>query len=115
MIFRRNEMEEEKKVAMRGGSGTCLMTYLGGRNLQKHCRLFSELVIPPGASIGEHEHSAETEYYLILEGEGIVVDDGVPTKVNPGDVVATTGGAKHSIEAVGASALRLVAVIVTDA
>ena len=115
MILRRNDMEKETKLEMRGGKGACVLTYLGGKNLQRHCRVFSEIEIPAGSSIGEHEHSAETEYYLILEGKGLVDDDGALKEVSPGDVVVTTGGAKHSIEAAGDSSLKLVAVIVTDA
>lgn len=114
MVLKRKEMEIETRPHMRGGKGECTLTLLGGRTLQKHCRVLSEIVIPPGASIGEHDHTAETEYYIIQEGLGLVNDNGTPAQVGPGDVVVTTGGATHSIEALGAAPLKLVAVIVTD-
>lgn len=115
MIIERKDMKVEKRPHMRGGSGECTVTMLGGDSSQKHCRLMSEIVIPAGASIGEHEHSGETEYYVILEGHGIVCDDGVNKKVKPGDVVVTNNGAKHSIATTGDQPLRMIAVIVTDA
>ena len=115
MVIERSKMEKEVRPRMREGKGECTITLLAGRQLQKHCRVFSEIEIPAGASIGLHDHIAETEYYLIQEGKGLVDDDGTLVAVNPGDVVVTTGGAKHSIEAIGNSPLKLVAVIVTDA
>jgi len=115
MVIERSSMEKEIRPRMREGKGECTITLLAGHQLQKHCRLFSEIEIPAGASIGQHEHTAETEYYIVLEGKGLVDDDGTLVTVNPGDVIVTTGGAKHSVEATGSSPLKLIAVIVTDA
>lgn len=115
MVIERSAMVVEKREHMREGKGTCELTLLGGRELQKHCRILSEIVIPAGASIGPHQHSGETEYYIILEGNGLVDDNGTPTPVKPGDCVVTGGGAVHSIEATGGLPLRMIAMIVTDA
>ncbi|MCE5256877.1 MAG: cupin domain-containing protein [Spirochaetaceae bacterium] len=115
MIIERKDMKVERRPHMRGGSGECSVTLLGGDSLQQHCRLISEILIPVGASIGEHEHAGETEYYIILEGQGIVCDDGADKPVKPGDVVVTSNGAKHSIRTLGEQPIRMVAVIVTDA
>ncbi|TXT49444.1 MAG: cupin 2 barrel domain-containing protein [Spirochaetes bacterium] len=115
MIIKPEAMEREARPAMRGGKGTCTVTHLAGRKLQAHVKLFAEVLIPAGASIGRHDHTAETEYYLILEGSGTVDDNGAETKVGPGDVVVTTGGAFHSIEATDGKDIRMVAAIVTDA
>jgi len=115
MLIQRSEMIQETRTHMREGKGSCTVTQLGGAQLQKHCRVLSEIVIPVGASIGPHPHVAETEYYIILEGSALVDDDGKPINVKPGDVVITSGGATHSIEATGDIPLRMIAVIVTDA
>ena len=115
MVIQRKDMKIEKRPQMRGGTGECTLTMLGGDTLQKHCRMLSEIVIPVGSSIGEHEHSGETEYYIILEGRGIVRDNGVDTEVKPGDVVVTNNGAKHSIKTIGDVPVKMIAVIVTDA
>ena len=115
MVLRRSEMEREGRPQMRGGRGECTLTLVGGRSLQQHLRVLAEIVIPPGASIGRHDHTHETEYYLILEGKGLVDDNGTLVEVHPGDTVITTGGATHSIETIGETPLRMIAVIVTDA
>ena len=41
-------------------------------------------------------------------------DDGRQIEVGPGDLVVTTGGAFHSVEAPAGTSLRMLAVIVTD-
>jgi mannose-6-phosphate isomerase-like protein (cupin superfamily) len=106
-------MKVELKEKMRGGEGTAtLVHYVDGATM-KNARLLSEITLPPGASIGEHRHDSETEYYVILEGQGSVVDDGADTPIGPGDVVVTGDGASHSIANTGATDLRFVAVIVT--
>jgi len=114
MVVRPDQRETEHRKNMRGGNGECVLTPLAGKILQKHCRLFTEILIPAGAGIGRHEHSAETEYYYILEGRGVVDDNGTAVEVGPGDLVVTTGGAFHSIEAGLGGSLRMLAVIITD-
>lgn len=115
MVIEHSMLKTEIRPRMREGKGECAVTPLGGDQAQKHLRVFSEIVLPPGASIGPHPHVAETEYYVILEGSGLVDDDGTPVNVKPGDIVITNGGATHSVENTGKLPLRMIAVIVTDA
>lgn len=113
MIIHRNHMKVELKEKMRGGEGTTTLIHFVDGATMKNARLLSEITLPPGASIGEHRHDSETEYYIITEGKGMVVDNGVETPVVTGDVVVTGDGASHSISNTGATNLRFVAVIIT--
>jgi len=113
MIIHRDEMKVEQKEHMRGGEGTATLVHFVDGAGMKNARLLSEISLPPGASIGDHRHDSETEYYIILEGNGIVVDDGVEKPVKPGDTVVTGDGASHSIKNTGSVPLILHAVIVT--
>jgi len=115
MVIKPEQMEKEVRAGMRGGKGACTVTQLAGKTLQRHCRLMAEILIPPCSSVGRHDHNGETEYYIVLEGAGTVDDDGVMVDVAPGDVIVTTGGAFHSVEATKHVDLRMIAVIVTDA
>lgn len=115
MVIEHSSLKAEIKSRMREGKGDISITSLGGSQPQKHLRLLSEIIIPPGSSIGQHPHVAETEYYIILEGTALVDDNGTPVNVKSGDIVITNGGATHSIEATGAASLKMIAVIVTDA
>ena len=42
---------------------------------------------------------------------GVVTEDGVATRVGPGDAVLTGGGAGHALENTGSGPLALLAVI----
>ncbi|MDC7224367.1 MAG: cupin domain-containing protein [Spirochaetales bacterium] len=113
MIIRRDEMKSEIREAMRGGAGTVKITHLVPRESIKNGRLLCEVVLPPGAGIGEHEHRDETEYYLITGGEGLVCDNGEDLTVRAGDVVVTPHGGTHSIRNTGSADLTMTAVIIT--
>lgn len=113
MIIHRTDMKVELKEKMRAGDGVVTMRHLVDPASMKNARLLAELTLPPGASIGDHEHLSETEYYIILSGTGVVIDDGVEKPAAAGDVVVTGGGAHHSIKNTGDVPLVFHAVIVT--
>ncbi|MDA3811287.1 MAG: cupin domain-containing protein [Spirochaetaceae bacterium] len=115
MVIYKKEMNINKRENMRGGQGTVTVTNHAEKEQMEHCRLFCEMSIPPNGSVGEHDHVNETEYYLIKEGIGIVVDDGVEKKIGCGDMIITGGGASHSIRNMGTTPLVITAVIITDA
>ncbi len=114
MVIYSKEMVKQDREKMRGGDGTIVVTHHAEKKDMKHCRLFCEMNIPPGGSVGEHDHVNETEYYFVKEGIGIVVDDGVDKKVGCGDMIITGGGASHSIRNMGTTPLVITAVIITD-
>lgn len=114
MVVERKSMNPEIKTAMRGGPGSLTMIDLtGGKGPCKNSRLIAEVVIPPGAGIGHHDHQTETEYYIMLEGAAVVNDNGKDVTVKAGDVVITGDGAAHSIRNDGKDTVKMIAVIVT--
>ena len=113
MITRKSERTTETREAMRGGAGAALLTP-ASKQLPANARLFSEIRLAPGSSIGYHVHENETEMFLFLEGEGRVMDDETEVPVHAGDSMATFSGHGHSVENVGNTDLLFVAVIVKD-
>ena len=113
MVIHRNEMKSEDMERMRGGEGNTRLTYLLDGSTQKNARMFAEVTLNPGCSIGYHRHDSETEYYFILSGAGTVNDDGKEVQVNQGDSIITGNGASHSIKNTGSVPLVFYAVIVT--
>ena len=113
MLIKRNEMKTEIKEKMRGGEGRVELVHLVDCANEKNIRMLAEITLKPGCSIGGHSHENETEYFLILGGEGAVNDDGTEKPVKAGDVVVTGNGASHSISNNGSVPLVLHAVIVT--
>ncbi len=114
MINKRDAMKTELKEQMRGGEGTITITHLVDKDKIKNGRLMARIDLPVGASIGQHTHEGETEYYLIQEGEGEVQEaDGVKA-VGPGDVVITGDQESHSIKNTGNTPLIMTAIIIFD-
>ena len=113
MVINRNEMKVEDKERLRDGEGSTRLTYLLDGSTEKNARLFAEITLNPGCSIGYHRHDSETEYYFILSGTGTVNDDGKEVQVKQGDSVITGNGASHSIKNTGSVPLVFHAIIVT--
>jgi mannose-6-phosphate isomerase-like protein (cupin superfamily) len=113
MVIHRNEMKKEDKEKLRDGKGTTHFTYLLDAANEKNARMFAELTLAPGDSIGYHDHKSETEYYFVLSGTGLVNDNGKEVTVGPGDSVITGNGDAHSVTCTGSVPLVFLAVIVT--
>ncbi|MDR1390363.1 MAG: cupin domain-containing protein [Treponema sp.] len=116
MVYHSGEQKNENRENARGGSGVINFHHFveGQGKTQSNTNLLARLTLPPGASIGYHCHTGETEFFLFLEGRGLVSDDGVEKAVGPGDVMVTGGGASHSVTNNGSSPLCLIAVIIKD-
>jgi len=112
MIRRSNEIREERIHGLKEGKGAIKLSHLLEKEeLSGKGRLCAREVIEPGNSIGYHQHEGDFELYYVLEGEGIVNDNGVETTVRKGDVVRTGQGEFHSIQNVGDRNLELIAII----
>ena len=76
MVIKNSEMKTQIRHELKGGNGDIHFLNYADCSEFKNCRLLSEMTIPVNASIGEHTHIAETEYYIVLSGKGLVVDNG---------------------------------------
>ena len=113
MLKKKNSQEIEKREAMRGGNGTVMVRhFLKPEEIRTRTRLCAELVLPPGASIGVHEHGDEDEIYLIQKGRGLMTDGGKEFEVATGDAIITGQGASHSIKNAGSDDLVVTAIII---
>ncbi|MDT4761337.1 cupin domain-containing protein [Sphaerochaeta sp. PS] len=114
MIRKFNEMPITTKEHLRGGTGSTQFRALAEEGSVQHCRLFSEITLEKGCSIGVHDHVNETEYYWITEGKGIVTEADGEKLVTKGDLVVTGGGASHAIRNEEKEPLKLMALIILD-
>ena len=115
MIRRSNEMREERIHELKKGKGTVkLFHLLEKQELSEKGRLCAREIIEPGNSVGYHKHEGDFELYYVLEGEGIVNDNGSETTVRKMDVVRTGHGEFHSIKNVGNKNLELIAIILFE-
>ncbi|MEG2858766.1 MAG: cupin domain-containing protein [Clostridia bacterium] len=113
MITRASQQVNTAREKMRGGNGTVHLSALVSE-LTENVRLFSRLVLAPGASIGYHVHVGETELFYFAQGRGLVSDNGTMVEVQAGDAMSTPNGCGHSVENTGDTNLILIAAIVRD-
>lgn len=112
MIRKATEVIEEQRPAMRGGTGTVTVRhFFKSDEFTAKCRLCARLTVPPGASIGVHQHNGEDEVYIVTQGTGILDDGQAKTRVSVGDAILTGKGASHAIANDGATPLEIIAVI----
>lgn len=112
MIIQNTEMQTETKQEMRGGNGQAVLLHVTpAENLNEKGRMFSQITLAPGCSIGYHEHHGESELFYILEGEGLLSDNGAQTAIHAGDCAICPDGQGHSIANSGTGPLVFMALI----
>lgn len=112
MIRKASEMQSETRANMRGGAGSVtVQPFFTPDEITAKSRLCAKLTLPPGSSIGVHEHLKEDEVYIITRGSGILDDGETETRVEAGDAVLTGNGESHAIRNDGDEALEVIAVI----
>jgi len=113
MIRKASEMRKQVRENMRGGKGAVSFLHCFDKEeFAAKVRLCALLTLPPGASIGTHDHQKEDEVYIITRGSGILDDGESRTRVSAGDAVLTGRGGAHAIENDGDEDLEFTAVII---
>lgn len=98
-----------------GGNGEVVKNHiLTAAELNDKTRMFAEITLVPGSSIGYHEHHGESETYYILAGTGIYDDNGEKRSVEAGDVTFTPSGKGHALANAGTENLVFIALILRD-
>ena len=112
MIRKPTEMEAEVRTAMRGGTGNVTIRHMFKKEeITAKSRLCAWLTLPPGASIGTHQHLQEDELFVIVKGRGELDDGTSKTVVTAGDAILTGKGESHAIANAGDTDLEIIAVI----
>ena len=108
-------MEIRRVENMAGGKGHVIIKdLLGEKELNGKCRMYAEVTVEPGCSLGYHEHHGESETFYILQGFGDFDDNGTVRQVKPGDVTFTPSGSGHALVNTGVSNLIVMALIIRD-
>ena len=113
MIFKNDECKVEYRENMRGGDGTVeIRNLVSGDKLLDKGRLFAEITLPVGASIGYHVHEGDSEIFRILQGKAEYSDNGEIKTVTAGDVLVCGVGEGHSIKNIGDTPVKMTALII---
>jgi len=113
MLFRHSaDMTTQQNQNMRGGNGTVTVRHiLDPDELSNNGRLFAQLTVPPGASVGLHKHEGESETYVILQGQGRYYNNDESYDIAAGDMARVDDGDRHGIENTGNTPLVLIGLI----
>lgn len=109
MYLKFNEFSVIAMQNMRGGKGTVYIRK--SPYLLENMRMYAQITIPFGASIGYHEHSDDEEIITVLSGSGILKIEEKEYNLKVGDISLTKKGCYHSIENKNLDDLVLLAVI----
>ena len=108
-------MTTERVEHMAGGQGhTLVKRLLDEKQLNGKCKLYAQVTLEPGCSLGYHEHHNESETYYILRGEGDYNDNGVIRPVKAGDITFTPDNHGHALANTGNTDLVFMALIIKD-
>ncbi|HOX06554.1 MAG TPA: cupin domain-containing protein [Planctomycetota bacterium] len=110
-LRRREQMPHKVLGACHGGAGDvgCRMA-LDAADSSAGLSFLHDDILPPGVSIGEHDHRDIEETYFVAEGSGELLFDGRRLPVGPGDVSVCGPGHTHGIVNTGAAPLRLLVI-----
>ena len=100
------QLEEQHLPGFKGGEGELLLrSYSDSRNKIMKGRL------APGASIGMHTHTGNSEIIYILSGTGKALYDGETERLLPGQCHYCPKGHSHSLINDGTEELRFFAAV----
>ena len=115
MIIKANEMEKKQRVRLKDGFGTTDFLHIVPDELRpKKSRLFAVMSLEKGCSVGRHDHTGETEIYYVLQGEGLINDNGIIRPFLTGDCNVCGNGDFHSVSNENDETLKILAVIILD-
>ena len=112
MIRKAADCKKEYREHMRDGNGTVEITnFATPAELNDKGRLFANITLKPGCSIGFHMHENESELFYLMKGEALYNDNGTEYPVTAGDVMICPAGTGHGVANNGTEDAELCAVI----
>lgn len=98
MIRKAADCKKEYRENMRGGNGTVEITnFASPEELYEKGRLFANITLKPGCSIGFHVHEKDSELFYLMKGEILYNDNGVEYTLSAGDVMLCPAGTGHAV------------------
>ncbi|HAY99345.1 MAG TPA: hypothetical protein DCY38_00940 [Opitutae bacterium] len=112
MIKNVHEVIPEVAEAVRGGSGSVTAHKLLDLFPGSAIKSVGLVRLEPGASVGDHSHKGDEDFYFCISGTGIVVDNGVEHPFIPGTLQITRDGESQAIRNTGETELVFLGALV---
>ncbi|MFV0253411.1 MAG: cupin domain-containing protein [Beutenbergiaceae bacterium] len=111
-VSRNDDLAVEVRTVGGGDTPITFHHYLPKERLHDKSRLFARVSVPVGGSIGLHQHTDESEFYVIHSGQGRYRMDDHEWDLVPGDVAEVAPGHSHGIDNTGDEPLEFTALII---
>ncbi len=98
----------------RGGEGEVWNKDLTCGRKPANVKVFSEMTLHRGCSIGPHTHEGDSEIIYILSGEGMYRDGAAEVRVRAGDTLICYEGESHALRNEREEPLRYIAAIIAE-
>ena len=112
MIINVNDVVPEVAEGVRGGQGTVTAHKLLDLFPGSPIKSVGIVRLEPGASVGDHSHHGDEDFYYCLSGTGIVVDNGVEMPFTPCTLQITRDGETQAIRNTGETELVFLGALV---
>ncbi|MGC6423881.1 MAG: cupin domain-containing protein [Lentimonas sp.] len=112
MIKSLNKVPADVAEGVRGGSGTVYSHKLLDLFPGSAIKSVGVVRLEPGATIGEHSHHGDEDFYFCISGTGIVIDDGQEHPFTPGVIQITRDGGSQAIRNTGETELVFLGALV---
>ena len=96
MIKNFYQVEPKLEAGCHGGEGVVRVANVI-KEFASNIQFFHYTVLPPGATIGLHEHGNDEEFYVVLEGNGEMEVNGVVEPVTAGAVIMNPPYGTHGL------------------
>src|SRR5437879_11430010 len=80
------------------------------RDFESALHFVDFVIVPPGTSIGIHQHGANEELYFIVRGSAIMTVNGVEHQVEEGDLILNKPGWSHGLRNEGSGAVEILVI-----
>ncbi len=114
MIKHLHEVVADIAESVRGGTGTVHAHKLVDLFPGSAIKSIGVVRLEPGASVGDHSHHDEEDFYYCLSGQGVVVDNGVEHPFTPGTLQITRDGETQAIRNTGETELVFLGALVAN-
>jgi mannose-6-phosphate isomerase-like protein (cupin superfamily) len=101
MLIHIDQIPAETLQNVRGGEGPVLAQKILSPEAGSAIKGIGITRLPPGSSVGWHEHHGEEDFYFCLSGEGIVLDHDQEKPFTPGTFQITRSGQAQAIRNTG--------------
>ncbi len=100
----------EPLVAHEGSGALQIARVFLGKELEAPWHFIEYLEVPPGVTIGEHQHGNDEEIYFIMSGQAKMTVNGQEHDVKPGDFILNRAGWTHGLRNEGDETVKLLVI-----